>query len=32
LKVTFQGAGKVVQQSLKGGTKIRGQKINLKLR
>lgn len=32
LKVTFVGAGKVVQQSLKGGTKIRGQRINLKLR
>ncbi|MFK8009805.1 MAG: penicillin-binding protein [Saprospiraceae bacterium] len=32
LKVTFEGAGKVVQQSLKGGTKIRGQKINLKLK
>ncbi len=32
LKVTFEGSGKVVQQSLKGGTKIRGQRINLKLR
>jgi len=32
LKVTFEGAGKVVQQSLKGGTKIKGQRINLKLR
>ena len=32
LKVTFEGAGKVVRQSLKGGTKIKGQKINLKLR
>ncbi len=32
LKVTFEGSGKIVQQSLKGGTKIRGQKINLKLR
>lgn len=32
LKVTFQGAGKIVQQSLKGGTKIKGQRINLKLR
>jgi cell division protein FtsI (penicillin-binding protein 3) len=32
LKVTFEGAGKVVRQSLKGGTKIKGQKIKLKLR
>jgi cell division protein FtsI (penicillin-binding protein 3) len=32
LKVTFEGSGKVVQQSLRGGTKIRGQRINLKLR
>jgi cell division protein FtsI (penicillin-binding protein 3) len=32
LKVTFEGAGKIVRQSLKGGTKIKGQKINLKLR
>ncbi|MEM6963975.1 MAG: penicillin-binding protein [Bacteroidota bacterium] len=32
LKVTFEGSGKVALQSLKVGTKIKGQKINLKLR
>lgn len=32
LKVTFEGTGKVVKQSIKVGTKIRGQNIRLTLR